>query len=229
MAQMAADPNAPFMRMAAWMTSTVTAAAADEFTQSQVMDSVRMESPAMPAMGAMMGQVADMMRGTATIQRSTSRGRVLDIEVKLSQAMQDMMKSMGGAGGMGGGMGGGNNSPLSSFWLLPEGPVRVGATWRDSMTVALDSAGMAGGNVSYTASFTLRGMEGRVAVIGIDGQMVVASPQLPTPMTLTLAGDTRLDLAAGQMVTTTVDMSGTVTMGPGTEVPMKMHMTMAAK
>jgi hypothetical protein len=228
MAQMAADPNAPFMRMTMWMTNTVTAATQDEFTLNQLMDSVRAESPAMPQMSQMFSQVGEMMSGTTTIQRTTSRGRVVGMEVKFTQAMQDMMKAAG-ANPMAG-MGGGNNTnPLQSFWLLPEHPVRVGASWRDSMTVMLDSAGMAGGKVDYAATFTLLRMEGQVAVIGIDGTLITSGAQLPAPLRFALAGDARLDLAGGRVMATTADMTGTVPIMPGTETPMKMHLAITAK
>jgi hypothetical protein len=225
MAQMTTDTVSPFMRMTAWMTNSVTAAAPEEFTMSQAMDSVRVETPAMPAMAPMMGQMGDMMTGTKTITRSTSRGQVKTMEVELSPAMLDMIKASGQSPSA---MGGVNNNPLQQFYLLPERPVRVGASWRDSMTVAMDSAGMAGGTMTYAATFTLRRMEGQVAVIGIDGRVVIAGGPLPAPTTMTITGDTRLDLTSSRMTSTAVDMSGTVPAGPMGEVPMKMHLTIAA-
>jgi hypothetical protein len=224
MAQMVTDTVSPFMRMNMWMTGRVTDAAPDEFTLRQSIDSVLVESPAMPQMNQMMGQMNDMMRGTATVTRSTSRGQVQSMEVELSQGMKDMMRN---AGQVPGAMS--NNNPLQQFWMLPEGPVRVGSSWRDSVNVTLDSAGMAGGKLTYAATFTLRRMEGQTAVIGIDGRMVMTAPQMPAPMTMNIAGDTRLDLAASRMTSTTADMDGTVPAGPMGEMPMKMRLTITAR
>jgi hypothetical protein len=226
MAGMITDTISPFMRMTAWMTSRVTAAAQEEFTMSQSMDSVSVETPAMPQMAGMMGNMGDMMKGTTTVLRSTSRGQVKSMDVELSQAMKDMMRAAGQSPG--GGMPG-NQNPLQQFLLFPEAPVRVGSSWRDSMTVAMDSAGMAGAKMTYAATFTLRRMDGQVAVIGIDGKITVGGGQMPSASTMNLAGDTRLDLASSKMLSTAVDMSGTVSAGGMGEMPMKMKMSIVAK
>jgi hypothetical protein len=222
MAQMVTDSNAPFMRMTAWMTNTVTAAAGDEFTLNQVMDSVRIASPAMPQMEQMMGQMTDMMKGTATVSRMTSRGRMMAVQVILPPAFKSMMGAQGGAMDMGGGA---NSNNISSFVLLPERPVRVGASWRDSMTVSMDSAGAAGATASFAATFTLKRMEGRVAVIGVDGTFRLAGGPMPGGASFALTGETKLDVDAGRATAMTVEMNGSAPTPMG-EMPMKLKTTM---
>jgi hypothetical protein len=222
MAQMVTDSNAPFMRMTAWMTNTVTAAAGDEFTLKQVMDSVRMASPAMPQMEQMMGQVTEMMKGTETVSRMTSRGRMTGLQVILPPALKSMMGAQGGAMDLGGGT---NNNNMSSFVLLPERPVRVGSSWRDSMTVSLDSAGAAGASATFAATFTLKRMEGRVAVIGVDGTFRTAGGAMPGGASFTLTGEAKFDVDAGRATAMTVELNGTAPTPMG-ELPMKVKTTM---
>jgi len=222
MAQMMTDTTAPFMRMTAWMTNTVTVAAGDEFTLNQVMDSVRIASPAMPQMEQMMGQATDMMKGTATVSRMTSRGRMTAVQVILPPALKSMMAGQAGAMDLGGGA---NSNNMSSFVLLPERPVRVGASWRDSMTVSLDSAGAAGATATFAATFTLKRMEGRVAVIGVDGTFRLAGGPLPGGASFTLTGETKLDVDAGRATAMAVEMNGSAPTPMG-EMPMKVKTTM---
>jgi len=223
MAQMMTDTTAPFMRMSTWVTNTVTAAAGDEFTLNQVMDSVHMASPAMPQLEQMMGQMTDMMKGMETVSRMTSRGRMMAFQVNLPPALKSMMGAQGGAMDMGGGA---NSNSMSSFVLLPERPVRVGASWQDSMTVSLDSAGAAGAKATFTATFTLKRMEGRVAVIGVDGTFRTAGGPVPGGVSFTLTGETRLDVDAGRATAMAVEMNGTAPTPMG-ELPMKIKTTMA--
>jgi len=221
MAQMAADTTLPFMRMRGWQTTTVTAVSGEEHTFTQVVDSMRVESPGMPQMAAMIGQMGDMMKGLKTVTRMTSRGKVTALEVTLPPAAQALAGAQGGTMGMGGGSG----PSMSSFVLLPERPVRVGGTWRDSMTVALDSAGVSGGTAKFVAMFTLKAMEGRVAVIGLDGTLTVSGAAMPAGMSLTVTGEEKLDLDAGRVTAVTTEMSGTAPTAMG-DVPMRVTVTM---
>lgn len=230
MAEMAPDPTVPFSRMTAWNTSTVSSATAGEYTERVVIDSARMEFPAMPQMGAMVGQIADLMAGTETRSRVSSRGKVLDTEFTPSPALRDMMAQMGmapgGAGQMG--MGGTERLNLPSFWLLPERPVRVGSTWRDSMTVTLDSAGVAGGAMQFAAAFTLRALEGRTAVIGVDGTLGMSGPGIPAGTMFAITGEVRLDLAAGRPANFTMEMDGSMPT-PNAAIAMTIRTTMTAR
>jgi hypothetical protein len=233
MAQLAADSNAPFMRMTAHQTSTVTVRADEEFTLRQVIDSAHMEFPAMPQMAEMMGQLGDLMRGTTALTRMTTRGRVLATEVTPSPGLKEMManQAAGGSapGGTGMGFGGGSGGASTpTFFLLPADPVRVGQTWRDSMTIALDSAGVPGATATFKGTFTLLHVEGAIAQIGLDGIYGMSGGELPGPISFTLAGDTRLDVAAGRQVAVTMDMKGSVPTPMG-DMPMKMHLTMTAR
>jgi hypothetical protein len=225
MAQMVTDTTAPFMRMTSWMTNTVTAAAGDEFTLNQVMDSVRMASPAMPQMEQMMGQVTDMMKGTQTVWRMTSRGRMTAVQVILPPALKAMMGAQGGGMDMGGGA---SSNNMSSFVLLPERPVRVGSSWRDSMTVSMDSAGAAGATATFAATFTLKRMEGRVAVIGVDGTFRMAGGPMPGGASFALTGETKLDVDAGRATAMTAEMNGSAPTPMG-EMPMKVKTTMSQR
>lgn len=222
MAQMATDTTQPFMRMQMWQTTTVTAASDEQHTLNQVVDSARVESPAMPQLSAMMSQTGQLMQGTATMMHLTSRGKVTALDVKLPPQLQSMMSAQGGNTM---GMGGGASGNLASFLLLPEQPVQVGSTWRDSMTVHLDSAGTAGGTASFAATFTLERMEGQVAVIGIDGTLSMSGGSTPAPSSFAMTGETKLDLDAGRATAMTTEMSGTVA-SPMGEIPMRMTMTM---
>ncbi len=234
MAQMAPDPDTPFARMTGWNTSTVTAAGADVYTERVVIDSVRMEFPAAPQLAQMMGQMGDLMTGTVTESRMSSRGKVLAAEFTPSPALRDMMAQMGAAPGSTGQMGLGGGAErlnLPSFWLLPERPVRVGSVWRDSMTVALDSIeveGGSGGVMRFAAEFTLRAMKGRVAVIGVDGTLGMSGADLPTGLAFTITGEVQLDLAAGRAASIAMEMEGS-TPTPMGEMPMTIRTTMTAR
>jgi len=222
MAQMMTDTTQPFMRMHLWQTTTVTAESGAQHTLDQLVDSARVESPAMPQLSAMMSQTGEMMKGATTTMDLTNRGKVTALDVKLPPSLQSMMSAQGGNTM---GMGGGASGNLSSFLLLPERPVQVGGTWRDSMTVNLDSAGTAGGKASFAATFTLERMEGRVAVIGIDGTLSMSGGSMPAPSSFGMTGETKLDLDAGRATVMTTEMRGTVA-SPMGEIPMRMTMKM---
>lgn len=224
-AQMMADSNAPFMRVAAWQTSTVSATGAGEFTMTQVVDSARAEYPAMPQMAQMTPQVGEMMKGTKTVSRMTDRGRVVSVDVTLSPGLEQLRAQAAG-GGMGMGRSEGRSN-LSSFWLLPPNPVRVGDTWRDSMSVALDSAGPSPTTMSFAGAYTLTRMEGRTAVIGITGTLTTSGGTLASPLAFKVTGEAQLDLDAGRATAVTTDMTGSAP-SPMGEVPMEVRMTMKA-
>jgi len=226
MAQMMTDTTVPFMRMTGWITNTVTAAAGDEFTLNQVLDSAQIASPAMPQLEQMMGQMTGLMKGTETISRMTSRGRMMAVQVNLPAALKSMMAAQGGREmDMGSGA---NSGTMSSFVLLPERPVRVGTSWQDSMTVSLDSAGAAGAKATFAATFTLKRMEGRVAVIGVDGTYRMVGGPVPGGATFTLTGETRLDVDAGRATAMTAEMNGSAPTPMG-EMPMKVKTTMSQR
>jgi hypothetical protein len=221
MAQVATDSTQPFMRMRGWVTTSVTAADGEEHTLNQVLDSAQVESPAMPQMTAMMGQMGTMMRGMTTITRMTSRGRVTALDMKLPPALEAAAAAAGaGPMGLSGGAGG-----LSSFVLLPERPVRVGSSWRDSMSVQLDSADAAGGMASFAATFTLTRLEGRVAVIGIDGTLSMPGGPTSAAVSLEQRGETTLDLDGGRVTAMILEMKGTAP-SPMGGIPMRMTLTM---
>lgn len=221
--EMAADPDAPFMRLTGWTTATVTGGGTDEYTERQVIDSARVAFPAMPQMEQMMAQMGDLMSGTETEMRMTSRGRVLAVHVRPSPAMEEMVSGMGRTmPGMGMGT---DQLASSSFWLLPERAVRVGDSWRDSMRVALDSAAGMGAAMTVAATYTLRGMDGSVARIGFAGAYTMSVPAQPADMTFDVTGEIRLDLDAGRIVGTEMEMKGTAPTQVGA-VPLEMRMSL---
>jgi hypothetical protein len=95
----------------------------------------------------------------------------------------------------------------------------MGDSWRDSMTVALEADGQ---QITYVATFTLRRMEGRVAVIGLEGTMTTTDPAAAASMSFAVAGEVRLDLAAGQPSGMALTMEG-VTPTPAGDMPMTVH------
>lgn len=223
MAAMAADPEAPFMRMRMSQTWTVTASAGDEFTVRQVVDSAGVETPAMPQMEATMSQVGEMLRGFESVTRMTGRGEILSAELTVPPAMKSMMESQGAGLGAGSIGMGGNAGNMPGYVLLPVDPVRVGSTWRDSVTMNLDWAGLSGVSSSFAVTYALKRLVGRVAVIGVDGTLAGGPPSMASNFTAT--GEVELDLDAGRATRMRMDMSGVVSAATD-EIPMRMRTTM---
>jgi hypothetical protein len=226
MAGFVTHPDSPMTRVTAFQTSTVTAVGDGEFTEEQTIDSARMEFPAAPHLAAMVEQMGDLMAGTSTVSRMSTRGRLLAVQMTPSPALAQMMSAMGQGGGpltMG-------TSQVSSpsFWLLPEDAVRVGATWRDSVVVALDSSGVAGGEFRMAATYQLRAHQDGVATIGFDGVYAVSGPDLPPGVSFVVTGEVRLDLARGRLAAMTMEMTGSVPLPPG-EVPIEVRTRIVAQ
>ena len=230
MAAMGADPSLPMNRMTLYQTRTLTAITGDTLTFTEVIDSAASEMPAMPQAAAFAGGMGAMMRGMTTTTKMDRRARIFDTEVS-GGPMAAMGGGAGGAGGppggmgggrRGGGMGGGGNNNRNMVFLLPEGRVRPGDTWADSMVVE----GQQGQpNSVFRATFRLERVESGVAVVSINGSMDM--PMQGQVTTMQTTGEFRLDVAHGRLNAMNMTMSGTM-QSQGGEMPMRMVMTMQA-
>ncbi len=223
MAAMGGDPNQPFNRMTMFNTRTVTNIVADTLVFTEVVDSARMETPAMPQAAAMMGQMASRMAGMTTVTKMDRRGRIFDTEVT-----NNPLAGMGGPGGPGGpgggrgrgGMGGGGNQSRNMVYVLPAGPVRPGDTWSDSMVVEGETPGQPAS--TFRATFRFERMEGQVAIISMNGTMDM--PMQGSVTTMNATGDLRLDMGQHRLGGMNMTLTGTMQTQMG-EVPMRLLMT----
>ncbi len=232
MAAMGGDTSQPFQRMTLFNTRTLTSVVADTLVYTEVIDSARMEMPAMPQAAAFAGNIAQQMRGTTTVTKMDRRARILDTEMTGGPMAGMAAQGRGGPGapggpgarrGMGGGMGGGGgNQGRNMVFVLPAGPVRPGDTWADSMVIEGEQ-GQPG--TTFRATFRLERMEGRVAIISINGSMDMPMQGSVTSMATT--GEFRLDLADGKLGNMTMNMSGTARTQMG-EMPMRIQMSTQA-
>jgi len=221
-AAMGGDTSQPFQRMTMFNTRTLTSVVADTLVFAEVIDSARMEMPSMPQAAAFMGGIAQQMRGMTTTTKMDRRARIFDTEVT-GGPMAGMGGGPGGGrrgGAMGGG--GGGNQGKNMVFVLPAGPVRPGDTWSDSMVIEGDQ-GQPG--TAFRATFRLERMEGRVAVIAINGSMDM--PMQGSVTTMTTTGEFRLDLDRSRLSSMTMTMSGAAQTQMG-EVPMRIQMTTQA-
>jgi hypothetical protein len=225
MAQMGGDPSQPFQRMTMFNTRTLTDIVADTLVFTEVVDSARMETPAMPQAAAMMGQIATQMRGMTTVIRMDRRARIFGTEVTNNPmaGTAGPGRGPGAPGGPGGGRGrggmGGGNSSRNMVFILPAEPVRPGATWSDSMVIAGETGQP---NSTFRATFRFERMDGQVAVVAMNGTMDM--PMQGTMTTMTTTGDFRLDLGQNRLGGMTMTLSGTAQTQMG-EMPMRMVMT----
>ena len=229
-AMMSSDTTLPMTRMTMLTTRTLTGTSGDTLAFQEVVDSVRMESPAMPQMAAMMGGAAAMLRGQTTATRMDARGRIFSTEVTggMAGAMgaggPGGMGGQGGRGGRGGMMGGGRRQAMP--FILPAQPVRPGDTWSDSTTVA--------GNTPDEPTTTMQGTfkldrvdqraGSRVAVITWTGTMTTTGPQ--GPQVMNVVGEIGVDMTAHRLASMNMTMTGIV-QSPQGEIPMKVQMTQA--
>jgi hypothetical protein len=225
------DSTQPFQRTTLFNTRTLTNIVGDTLVFTEVVDSARLETPAMPQAAAFMGGMAQQMRGMTTTTKMDRRARIFDTEVT-GGPMAGMAGmggqgrgpgAMGGPGGMGGrrgpGAGGQGNPSRTMVFVLPAGAVRVGESWSDSMVIE-DQPGQP--NSVFRSTFRLERMEGRVAVISINGSMDM--PMEGAMATMATTGEFRLDLDDGRLGTMTMTMSGTAQTRMG-EMPMRIQMS----
>ena len=211
------DTSQPMMRLTTITTRTLTAVEGDTLVFTETVDDARSESPAMPQMGAMMGNAANMMRGQVTTTKMDGRARMFSIE----SSNPNMQGGQGGGPGGRGMMGGMRNQ--RARYVLPERPIRIGETWSDSTIIPGNGTD---GPSSLLASFKLDRVDTRggtrIAVITVDGNMATSSARGPQRMSVT--GQFQLDMTAGRLASLDMTMSGTSNM-QGQEVPVRMQLT----
>lgn len=221
MAAMGGDTSQPMTRMTMNTTRTLESVTGDTLTFNETVDSAKMESPAMPQMAAMMGGVANRMRGQVTTTKMDGRARIFSAEVQRANGGDAGANGAGGGAGRGrgmGGMGGGNNQ--RPMFLLPEQPVRIGQTWQDS--VIIPGQGMEGPS-NLLATYKLDRVDTRggtrIAVVTMDGTM--ATSAAAGPQRWSVRGQFQIDLTAGRLAAFDMTMTGTANM-QGQEVPVRM-------
>jgi hypothetical protein len=214
---MSSDTTLPMMRITTISTRTMTGTAGDTLIFTDVIDSVAMESPAMPQMAAMMGAAISQLRGQTTTTRMDARGRIFGITINNPNG-----DPTGGRGNRMPGMGGGGQRTMFN---LPAQAVRLGDTWNDSMNVA--SAGPTDPATNLVASYRLERVDNRggvgVAVVSINGSMAQVNPQ-GGQSRFAVTGQFQLDLVNHRLAGITMTMTGVVTSQMG-EIPMRMQMT----
>ena len=223
MASMGGDPSQPFQRMTMFNTRTLTDIVADTLVYTEVIDSARIEMPAMPQAAAFAGGIAEQLRGTSTRTKMDRRARIFDTEVTGGLAASMGGGQGGPGGGRRGGMGGGGNQGKNMVFILPAGPVRPGDTWSDSVVIEGEQGQP---NSTFRATFRFERMDGQVAVISLNGSLDM--PMQGTVTTMATTGEFRLDLAQSRLGSMNMTMSGTAQTQMG-EMPMRIQMTTQAQ
>jgi len=221
MAAMSADTTQPFQRTTLFQTRTCTDIIADTLVFSEVIDSARIEMPAMPQAAQFAGAMAARMSGMTTTTKMDRRAHIYDTEVTGGPAA--MAGAQAGRGGPGGGQGSGRgagsgSSSRNMVYILPANPVRPGDSWSDSMEIRSDS----GQNSTFRATFRLERVEGQVATISMNGSVDMSVQGTAT--TMTTSGQLQLDLGQGRLGGMQMTMAGSMPTRMGT-VPMRMVMT----
>lgn len=223
--QMVTDTTLPLFRATLWQTQTISDLTEEEFTVTQVLDSVQIESPALPMLADLAGEANDIMRGTVTIIRMTRRGVTRHLDMQLPEAMQGSILAQTLQGSLGGGGGAGGISSQMSV-PFPERAIQVGDTWLDSLDLPMAASGLdSSGTVTYHTATSLRSIEGPVAVLGLVGTLQVAGGSLPgTRSTFAVTSELRFDLEAGHLASMTSEMTST-TPGPTGDIPVRVVMS----
>lgn len=217
MASMSTDTTQPFQRTTLFQTRTCTDIVADTLVFTEVIDSARIEMPAMPQAAQFAGAMAARLSGMTTTTKMDRRARVYDSEVAGGPAAM-AGGQRGGAGGGRRGMGGGGSSGRNMVYILPANPVRPGDSWSDSMVIRSDS----GQASTFRATFRLERVERQVATISMTGS--VDMPVQGTTATMNTTGQLQLDLERGRLGGMQMTMVGEMPTQMG-NVPMRMVMT----
>ncbi|MFO0646946.1 MAG: hypothetical protein U0326_11965 [Polyangiales bacterium] len=154
---------------------------------------VALEAPSVGALN--MQAVANDLRGASVRYRMTARGELTDLRVEGEMPpgsraiLEDVIEAVGGA------------NPV-----LPENPVRVGATWTRART--FHSANVsATQDLQVSASYTLRSLTGdgaaQVAVVAVDEAYTLPPTTLPRDVRLSgegaVRGEATLALGRGRV------------------------------
>lgn len=220
---MSTDTTLPMTRITSFATRTLTAVNRDTLTYTEVIDSARFESPAMPQMAQMAGpQAIAAMTGTSTVTKMDPSGQIHDLQVIPGPGAAAMMgnRPQGGRGGPGGMMGNMGNRPMYAF---PNRPVRVGESWTSSDTINAE-----GTTTMVQSTYRLERVENqggaRIAVVSLSGTMGVTTPA--GPLNLTSQGEIQLDLSGSRLSTFTMTTSGVMNNPQMGETPVKMVMNL---
>lgn len=215
-AMMSSDTTLPFQRMVRFATRTLTSVAGDTLEFTEVLDSARQESPAMPQMAAMMPP----MPIETTITKMDARGRVFTLNVGDTPVRREPGMGRGGPGGPGGGRMGERMS--RSMFVLPAQAIRVGESWSDSNVTQTE---MGGSNL--LATYRLERIEqrgtARVAHISMNGTQSTSAPGGAIVMSVT--GQILYDVTNHRLAEMEVKMSGNMNNPQmGGIVPVRMNL-----
>jgi len=210
------DTNLPLQRMTRFTTRTLTGIVGDTLEFTEVLDSQRMESPAMPQMASMMPQ---MPAGVdTTVQKMNARGQLFMVDVGNTPIQRDPAQRGQGAG-MGRGMG---QRFANALFALPPRPVRVGESWSDSTTYMTEMGG-----TNFLATYTLEQVvnrgSARVAIITVNGTQSSSAPA--GSVVLSVSGRIQLDVSNGRLAEMEMNMQGNMNnQQMGGIVPMRIAM-----
>lgn len=215
---MSSDTTLPMSRITTFTTRQVSTVTGDTVTFGDVVDSATIETPAMPAMAAQMGNFAANLRGQTTTTKMDPRGKVVSIVVQNPNA-----------GMMGGGRGMMRNVPgrnQRAMFVFPERAIRVGDTWSDSMLIAATAPEE--GPTNFLASFKLEGIEMisgvRVASVSFNGTMATNGPN--GPQLMSSAGAFQFDVNGRRVASFTMTLTGTMPTPQG-DIPVKIQFSHA--
>jgi len=208
-----ASGDQPFSRVSAWTTQTIASVTGDTVAVRQVIDSARMEFPALPPQAAAMaGRMGDQMRGLTTVTRMTSRGRVLSTEVEQAGNMPGLQP----------GAVGGPQSGSNQYMAMPAGPVRPGDTWTDTSVVEDDNMSM-----RLIGTHRFERMEAGAAVVSITGTMRM-TPSGGETTEFEYHSEYRFEPSSSRIRAMTVEMSGNAQV-QGQSVPMRLRISSQAR
>lgn len=228
------DTNLPMTRITMFATRTLTAVNGDTLTFSELIDSARFESPAMPQMAQMAGPMAlAAINGSTTITKMDPSGQIFDIQTTPgpgagNMGMQGPGGGPGGPGGRRGGPGGpmglmGGNAGSRPMFGFPARPVRIGESWSVSDTMNVEQVTTVT-NGNYRLERVDNQGGARVAIVSLSGNMDITTPG--GPMNMTSTGELQMDLSNRRMQTMTMIMQGVMSNPQVGEMPMKMVMNM---
>jgi len=223
-AMMSPDTSLPTIHFTRMLTRHINAVDGDTITYVETVDSIGVESPAMPMMAGAMGPMAEAERGRQTTMRMDTRGRVVSLSVANPTNPND--PAAGGTPPQGGGRGmrsmGGNNQRM--VFVFPAQAVRPGDTWTDSVMMRGDREGDPATN--FLATYRLVSIDNRqgvrTAIIAMNGTMATNGPN--GPQILATGGEIQYDVPGRRVASFLLTATGTLSTPQG-DVPMRMRMS----
>jgi hypothetical protein len=204
------DTSAAPVLSTLYTTRTIMAMDGANYVVKTVTDSTVTVMPG--GSGGRPGRAGDMMRGMTITQHMDPRGRVLSSEVTPAPGMPPFMANM-----MQRSSGANNNRGAA---VMPEGAVRPGYSWTDSMVTSASAGRGRPAPVVFVVTYTFERVEhqggARVAIISMHGTQ-------QGELTGTVSGEYALDLDAGRLAHLATEITTQAQEGGG---PMRMKMTM---